>query len=163
MTEENGIITVVSGFSGLLSCIGVPPSFTIFAFLRCKRRSWFFFILAIRSSNLISAALDRDSRYRWQGVPLLVSLVGVRVAGWREVIGKRRFFLYQESCPDIRTNDSWIADDFGLPLIVDLEVNGCGDSRDGTCDKPCVLSATPGGYFLDPYSFLGPDPTTILD
>lgn len=53
---RKGIITVVSGFSGRLSCIGVPPSLTIFAFLRCNRRSWFFFILAMRSSNLTNVA-----------------------------------------------------------------------------------------------------------
>ena len=42
----------MSGFIGRSSCIGVPPSLTIFAFFLCKRRSWFFFILAICSSSL---------------------------------------------------------------------------------------------------------------
>lgn len=42
----------MSGFIGRSSCIGIPPSLTIFAFFLCKRRSWFFFILAICSSSL---------------------------------------------------------------------------------------------------------------
>lgn len=49
--------TVVSGLTGRFSCIGVPPSLTIFAFFLCKRRSWFFFILAISSSSLPSTIM----------------------------------------------------------------------------------------------------------
>ena len=44
--------TVVSGLIGRLRVISVPPSFAIFAFLRWSRRSWFFFMRAISSSNL---------------------------------------------------------------------------------------------------------------
>ena len=43
---------MVSGLIGRLSVIRVPPSLAIFAFLRWSRRSWFFFMRAISSSNL---------------------------------------------------------------------------------------------------------------
>lgn len=33
------ILTVVSGLTGRLRVMGVPPSFTIFAFFLCRRRS----------------------------------------------------------------------------------------------------------------------------
>ena len=46
------VLTVVSGLTGRLSVMGVPPSFAILAFFRCRRRSWFFFIRAISSSSL---------------------------------------------------------------------------------------------------------------
>ena len=51
--EKGGVITVVSGLTGRLSCMGVPPSLTIFAFFLCNRLSWFFFIRAISSSSLV--------------------------------------------------------------------------------------------------------------
>jgi len=38
--------------------MGVPPSLTILAFFRCRRRSWFFFLLAISSSSLFLARLS---------------------------------------------------------------------------------------------------------
>ena len=52
-TKDMWCITVVSGLTGRLSCIGVPPSLTILAFFLCSRLSWFFFIRAISSSSLV--------------------------------------------------------------------------------------------------------------
>jgi hypothetical protein len=54
--------TVVSGLIGRLRVIGVPPSFAIFAFLRWSRRSWFFFMRAISSSNLFFSYTNFQQR-----------------------------------------------------------------------------------------------------
>ena len=88
--KKEGRITVVSGFSGRLSCIGVPPSFMILAFLRCKRRSWFFFILAMRSSNLVQRTggvrsgitpRDKNKAYRFlYRLSVSASPVGARLS-----------------------------------------------------------------------------------
>jgi len=51
---------VVSGLIGRLSVIRVPPSLAIFAFLRWSRRSWFFFMRAISSSNRFFARASRS-------------------------------------------------------------------------------------------------------
>ena len=49
---KGNVLTVVSAFTTLLICIGVPPSLISLAFFLWRRLSWFFFILAISSSNL---------------------------------------------------------------------------------------------------------------
>ena len=65
------MFTVVSGLTGRLSCMGVPPSLTILAFFLWSRLSWFFFIRAISSSSLgfvfkkvnINVPLNRKRKY----------------------------------------------------------------------------------------------------
>ena len=53
-------------------------------------------------------------------IPFLVPLVRVRIAGGRKIVGQRGFFLKQLSCTDIRTNDSRIANNLHLPLVIHL-------------------------------------------
>lgn len=75
----------------------------------------------MRSSNLRDIVRTCTHPHR-EHAPLLVPLVRVRVPRRREIVSQRRLFLEYLSRTDIGTDDSWIANDLRLPLVVDLAV-----------------------------------------
>lgn len=121
-------LTVVSGLSGRPSCMGVPPSLTILAFFRWRRRSWFFFILAISSSSLTrkneaQIRIFLTSIRDLVDLPFLCPFVFIRVSSRCETIGQSSFFFEQLATSYIRTDHSRISDDLCFPLPVYLDRN----------------------------------------
>lgn len=114
--------TVVSGLTGRLSCIGVPPSLTILAFLRCRRRSWFFFILAISSSSLFRAFCQQLSKTfeLLECQPLLCPLILLCITGRCQSIGCRILFFHSLPFLDVGIDHRHVANDLSLPLAIHL-------------------------------------------
>ena len=115
----------MSGLIGRLSVISVPPSFAIFAFLRWSRRSWFFFMRAISSSNLrMNAKNVRGNQKKKKGggedPPFLRPGITVGIARRRQRVSACRLVLDDLSSSYIRADDSRVSYDFRGPFAVDV-------------------------------------------
>lgn len=112
---------MVSGLTGLFNCSGMPPSFRILAFLRCRRRSWFFFILAISSSSLYPWMSDGYAGKLRFDLPFLGSGVLFSVAGRCQGIRCRVLFFQYLPFPHVCRDNCRIANNLVLRMSVNLE------------------------------------------
>ena len=117
-------LTVVSGLIGRLSCSGVPPSLTIFAFLRWSRRSWFFFRRASSSSilrrrqQICTRHHARPTELRRAGAPFHCPPVPVSVTRRCQEVGDRVLLLDGLALLHVRRDNGHVAHDLGNGLAV---------------------------------------------